>query len=413
MKSALRQYFIDNIVVTSSSHSGISPAVKSAPYTSRQEAVLAETTVHTSVNQSFLYWLLCIFFVVVGFAAVYNIFHLLELIIKRRKLLQRHIEEGKRSKSTKAKANHTLHNLQTPTRNSWSRSKNGILRLPVIVEGRELSHFPNIPTLSSSGGSGTEEMTDFSEEPSKNILLTGFEVFGKHTVNASWEAVKKLSSHNRLLNFNIHCRLLPVDYRRIQPTLFALYEEIQPDIVVHCGVGKDNTINLEAFGRNNGYVKEDNRNYAPPSGVCIEKEDGKPAPPDAIPTAIDLQRLEGRIRAGIPFVPGDKEQCEEACDIVAPGPIECNISEDAGRYLCDFTYYTSLYHGRYGILYEQQKRKRSNTKKCEDKGCRTLENDCVVPALFVHVPSIGKPYSLKTLSNSLVKVLMTLIEESK
>ncbi len=62
--------------------------------------------------------------------------------------------------------------------------------------------------------------------------------------------------------------------------------------------------------------------------------------------------------------------------------METWVSEDAGRFLCDFTYYKSLY---------------------ESDG----------KALFVHVPELDSPYSAQDLSRSLATILTHVIKQTK
>ena len=60
--------------------------------------------------------------------------------------------------------------------------------------------------------------------------------------------------------------------------------------------------------------------------------------------------------------------------------VDIATSEDAGRYLCDFLYYTSLHQGG-------------------------------APVLFVHVPPLNEPYTLKQLAAACKCIVEILIEE--
>lgn len=59
--------------------------------------------------------------------------------------------------------------------------------------------------------------------------------------------------------------------------------------------------------------------------------------------------------------------------------VKFGISSDAGRYLCDFIYYTSLYVNS-------------------------------APVLFVHVPELGKPYTVQQLAQALKTIIEVLID---
>ena len=83
--------------------------------------------------------------------------------------------------------------------------------------------------------------------------------------------------------------------------------------------------------------------------------------PDSIQTSFDLQKVFEKI---------SKRQTD----------VQFGISADAGRYLCDFIYYTSLHA--------------SST-----------------PVLFVHVPELGKPYTVQQLASALKTIIEALLEE--
>ncbi|KAG7214593.1 hypothetical protein INR49_010484 [Caranx melampygus] len=58
--------------------------------------------------------------------------------------------------------------------------------------------------------------------------------------------------------------------------------------------------------------------------------------------------------------------------------VAVSVSKDAGRYLCDYTYYTSLYLGQ-------------------------------GRSAFIHVPPLGKPYSSQDLARSLQAVVQEML----
>ncbi|XP_070317842.1 pyroglutamyl-peptidase 1 isoform X2 [Odocoileus virginianus] len=216
--------------------------------------------------------------------------------------------------------------------------------------------------------------------------LTGFGPFGEHTVNASWIAVQKglpspwgrkagegtgkfqAARCRRELeklglgdSVDLHVYEIPVEYQTVQRLIPALWEKHSPQLVVHVGVsGMATAVTLEKCGHNKGYKGLDNCRFCPGSHCCVE--DG----PESIDSIIDMDAV-----------------CERVTTLGLD--VSVTISQDAGRYLCDFTYYTSLYqsHGR---------------------------------SAFVHVPPLGKPYNADQLGRALraiIEEMLDLLEQSE
>ncbi|XP_069072886.1 pyroglutamyl-peptidase 1 isoform X1 [Pleurodeles waltl] len=145
---------------------------------------------------------------------------------------------------------------------------------------------------------------------------------------------------------------VPVEYQVVQRIIPELWKKHTPQLVVHVGVSSmATTVTLEKCGHNVGYIGLDNSQFCPGSRCCVD------GGPECIDSVLDLEAVCQRVTASEPGV-------------------AVSISKDAGRYLCDFTYYTSLYesHGR---------------------------------SAFVHVPPLGKPYTAVQLG----RALQTIIEE--
>ncbi|XP_041085812.1 pyroglutamyl-peptidase 1-like isoform X2 [Polyodon spathula] len=114
------------------------------------------------------------------------------------------------------------------------------------------------------------------------------------------------------------------------------------------------TVTLEKCGHNNGYKGLDNCSFCPGSQCCVE------GGPDCIDSVIDMDSVCKRVAAsGL--------------------GVAVSVSKDAGRYLCDFTYYTSLYlsHGR---------------------------------SAFIHVPPLGKPYTGEDLGRALQAIVREMLD---
>lgn len=83
----------------------------------------------------------------------------------------------------------------------------------------------------------------------KKVIVTGFEPFGEHKVNASWVAVQELEQLGLGESVNLHVCEIPVEYQAIQRLMPSLWEEHQPQLVVHVGVsGLATTVTLEQCG---------------------------------------------------------------------------------------------------------------------------------------------------------------------
>uniref|UniRef100_A0A673TEM0 Pyroglutamyl-peptidase I n=1 Tax=Suricata suricatta TaxID=37032 RepID=A0A673TEM0_SURSU len=146
---------------------------------------------------------------------------------------------------------------------------------------------------------------------------------------------------------------------RGEPRLTALPVCLQ--LVVHVGVsGMATAVTLEKCGHNKGYKGLDNCRFCPGSQCCVE--DG----PESIDSIIDMDAV-----------------CKRVTTLGLD--VSVTISQDAGRYLCDFTYYMSLYqsHGR---------------------------------SAFVHVPPLGKPYNADQLGRALraiIEEMLDVLEQSE
>lgn len=190
----------------------------------------------------------------------------------------------------------------------------------------------------------------------ETVLLTGFGPFLSHKVNASWEAVKETASlgvQYRGKEVKLEKHEIPVVYEIVSKEIPPLLEKLDPILCVHVGVSPYNCIKIEKFGRNFGYNKGDINCRLPVASSC--RKDG----PDKIRTVFNVEEVLKCV---------NKKQPD----------VEMQISEDAGRYLCDFIYYTSLYHGK-------------------------------VPVVFIHVPPLDKPYSKAQLGATLKHIIETLL----
>ncbi|KAJ8270107.1 hypothetical protein GJAV_G00110430 [Gymnothorax javanicus] len=190
----------------------------------------------------------------------------------------------------------------------------------------------------------------------RTVVVTGFGPFGEHTVNSSWVAVKELQQLGLGSGVELHVQEIPVEYQTVSSLLPSLWEQYSPQLLVHVGVsGAATTITLETCGHNDGYERPDNCSFCPDTQCCVE------GGADCIHSVIDMEAV-----------------CEH---VNASGVgVSVTVSEDAGRYLCDYTYYLSLH----------------------------LSGGC---SAFVHVPPLEQPYSAEQLGHALRAILLEMLEQ--
>jgi len=194
------------------------------------------------------------------------------------------------------------------------------------------------------------------------IVVTGFGLFRDYTVNASWEAVKGLpeiwtDDQNTLIIEEI-----PVEYEFIQKNVPEKWEDQRPDFVVHVGVSSlAKAVTLETQAHNDGYEKPDVKSCYPHANCCL------PTGSQILKSSLDLQQLCNSVN----LTSTETGLGVEAC-----------LSEDAGRYLCDFSYYKSL-HAMKGR------------------------------SLFIHVPPLDQPYSVHQLTQAVKIVLQNILQQIK
>lgn len=148
---------------------------------------------------------------------------------------------------------------------------------------------------------------------------------------------------------------IPVAYEAVKQTIPSLLTELAPTLCVHVGVSPYKTVVLEKCGRNSGYSQNDIYGKKPDGEACV------PGGPEYLQTTFDIPKVLQKVFR--------RQQ-----------DVKLATSSDAGRYLCDFIYYTSLY---------------VNT----------------APVLFVHVTSLEEQYTVQQLARTLKNIIEVLLEE--
>jgi len=142
------------------------------------------------------------------------------------------------------------------------------------------------------------------------VLLTGFEPFGKATLNPSGEIVKQISGDN------IVTAILPVAYAQSAERLLALIAEHNPDVVISLG-------------------QAEGRSHVSPERIAINLDDAR------------LADNEGVIRNDVPIVAGGPVAYESTLPIkeivkaINDAGVPAAVSLSAGAFLCNHVFYVA------------------------------------------------------------------------
>ena len=145
------------------------------------------------------------------------------------------------------------------------------------------------------------------------VLLTGFEPFGKATLNPSGEIVKQISGDN------IVTAILPVAYAQSAERLLALIAEHKPGVVICLG-------------------QAEGRTHISPERIAINLDDAR------------LADNEGVIRNDVPIVVGGPVAYESTLPIkeivkaINDAGVPAAVSLSAGAFLCNHVFYVAQDH---------------------------------------------------------------------
>ena len=144
------------------------------------------------------------------------------------------------------------------------------------------------------------------------ILLTAFEPFDGLPTNSSLEVFKRINREN------IIKKELPVSYERVKILLNKYIEEYKPDLVISLGqAGGEKKIRVEKVGLNytRASIKDNDGDFRSKGEVV---QNG----PKALFSNIDLENI---------------------VDNAKNDNVDCYLSLSAGGYICNTTYYYSLF----------------------------------------------------------------------
>ena len=145
------------------------------------------------------------------------------------------------------------------------------------------------------------------------VLLTGFEPFGKATLNPSGEIVKQINGND------IVTAILPVAYAQSAERLLALIAEHNPDVVICLG-------------------QAEGRTQITPERIAINLDDAR------------LADNEGVIRNDVPIVVSGPVAYESTLPIkeivkaINDAGVPAAVSLSAGAFLCNHVFYVAQDH---------------------------------------------------------------------
>lgn len=140
------------------------------------------------------------------------------------------------------------------------------------------------------------------------VLLTGFEPFGKATLNPSGEIVKQISGDN------IVTAILPVAYAQSAEALLALVEQHKPDVVISLG-------------------QAEGRTQITPERIAINLDDARLADNEGVHRN-DVKILEDGPDAYFSTLP-----VKEIVEAIKSVGVPAAVSLSAGAFLCNHVFY--------------------------------------------------------------------------
>ena len=142
------------------------------------------------------------------------------------------------------------------------------------------------------------------------VLITGFEPFGKSTLNPSGEIVKRISGDN------IITAILPVAYAQSAEALLALIEQHNPDVVISLG-------------------QAEGRTQITPERIAINLDDARLADNEGV------SRIDEPILEDGPVAYESTLPIKEFVSAITAAGIPAAVSLSAGAFLCNHIFYVA------------------------------------------------------------------------
>ncbi|MDO5022529.1 MAG: pyroglutamyl-peptidase I [Eubacteriales bacterium] len=149
------------------------------------------------------------------------------------------------------------------------------------------------------------------------ILITAFEAFLEDSINASQKVLEKIQDYD--FGFNVHTRLLPVEFKASHIILKQALDDIRPQAVICLGQAKGRAaITIERIAINiDDSTYQDNAGFTPLDETIFE--DGENAYFSSLPIKNYVETLR---KKGIP----------------------ASVSNTAGTYVCNHVFYSLMYY---------------------------------------------------------------------
>ena len=189
------------------------------------------------------------------------------------------------------------------------------------------------------------------------VLLTGFDPFGESEINSSWETAVRVGQLSPK-GVVVETVQLPVSFKRAGEAIRKDLREKHPDVLVMLGLrGKGMSIDIERIAINlMDSVNPDNDGCQPQEQAITA--DGEAAYFSNLPVKVLRDAL---LQKSIP----------------------ARVSNSAGLYVCNSTYYNAL-------------------NEIYDQGLSTK-------ALFIHLPIISEDFPIEMLTDAILAIIETII----
>jgi pyroglutamyl-peptidase len=185
------------------------------------------------------------------------------------------------------------------------------------------------------------------------VLLTGFEPFGDSDINSSWETASQIGQHT-ISGVDIEVVRLPVSFIGSGKLIRKLLQTHKPDVLVMLGQrGKGQSVDIERIAINMmDSVNPDNDGFSPRELPIVENGS------NAYFSNMSVKTLK---------------------DALEKSNIPSKVSNSAGLYVCNSTYYHALSE----IFY----------------------NELPTKAVFVHLPKLSDDFTIEFLVKSIKKII--------
>lgn len=189
------------------------------------------------------------------------------------------------------------------------------------------------------------------------VLLTGFEPFGGSDINSSWEVANKIGQ----LDLNgVDVVLLPVSFIRAGELIREFLQTNKPDALVMLGQrGRGGSIDIERIAVNlMDSANPDNDGFCPHELSIVENGS------NAYFSNVSVKPLKNALEnANIPS----------------------KVSNSAGLYVCNCTYYHAL--------------------------SEIFESELQTKAVFVHLPKLSEDFNIELLVESVKKIIEEILKQ--